>query len=101
MPSLLETMKKVAISAFDESKPVAITIGTVESVSPLKIRIDQKRVFSETFLNLSNNVKDYKTAITIDGVAHEFTINNALKENEKVLLLRQQGGQKYFVLDRM
>lgn len=31
----------------------------------------------------------------------EITMHNALKVNEKVILLRQQGGQKYIVLDRI
>jgi hypothetical protein len=101
MPSLVETIKQVALAACNESKPVEILYGTVESVSPLKIRIDQKRLFTETFLILSNNVKDFKTNISFNGSIQECIIHNALKENEKVLLLRKQNGQKYLVLDRM
>jgi len=29
------------------------------------------------------------------------TINNALKQNDKVILLQQAGGQKYIVLDKV
>ena len=101
MPSLVETIKQAALAAFNESKPVAIIYGTVESISPLKIRIDQKRVFTETFLILSNNVKDINTNISFNGSIQECIIHNSLKENEKVILLRIQGGQKYLVLDRM
>lgn len=101
MPSLIETIKTAALSAFEESKPVAIVSGVVENTSPLRIKVDQKRVFTETFLVLSNRVKDYKTSITIDGVTQECTIHNSLKINEKVILLRYPGGQKYLVLDRM
>ena len=67
----------------------------------MRIKVDQKRVFTETFLVLSNKVKDYKTLITIDEVTQECTIHNSLKINEKVILLRYPGGQKYLVLDRM
>ena len=101
MPSLVETIKTAALSAFEESKQVAIVSGVVEETSPLKIKVDQKRVFTETFLDLSNNVKDYKTTVTINGITQECIINNSLKVNEKVILLRVQGGQKYLVLDRM
>ena len=101
MPSLIETIKKAALSAFEESKPVAVYYGIVENANPLKIRLDQKRVFTETFLVLSNRVKDYKSTITVNGDTQECIINNALKENDKVVLLRIQGGQKYLVLDRM
>lgn len=101
MPSLVETIKTAALSAFEESKPVAIVNGVVEETSPLRIKVDQKRVFTETFLDLSNNVKDYETAVTINGVTQKCIIHNSLKVNEKVILLRVQGGQKYLVLDRM
>lgn len=101
MPSLVETIKTAALSAFEESKPVAIVSGVVEETSPLKIKVDQKRVFTETFLDLSNNVKDYETEVTINGVTQKCIIHNSLKVNEKVILLRVQGGQKYLVLDRM
>lgn len=36
----------------------------------------------------------------ISGV-QEVTVKNSLQAGEKVLLIRQQGGQKYFVLDRV
>lgn len=36
----------------------------------------------------------------VSGV-QEVTVKNSLQAGEKVLLIRQQGGQKYFVLDRV
>lgn len=101
MPNLVEIIKQAALEAFKESKPMEIIYGTVEKESPLEIRIDQKRLFTETFLILSNAVKDFKTNININGVTQECTIYNSLKKNEKVILLRFQGGQKYLILDRM
>lgn len=101
MPNLVELIKKIALDVINESKPMGIFYGTVESISPLKIRIDQKRVFTENFLILCNNVKDYKANITINNIRQECTIHNSLKQNEKVILVRLQGGQKYLVLDRM
>lgn len=101
MPNLVELIKKIALDVINESKPIGIFYGTVESISPLKIRIDQKRVFTENFLILCNNVKDYKANITINNIRQECIIHNSLKQNEKVILVRLQGGQKYLVLDRM
>lgn len=37
---------------------------------------------------------------TINGT-HTITINNALKVGDRVALLRKQGGQSYFILDRI
>lgn len=101
MPNLVEIIKQASLEAFKESKPTEIIYGTVEKEFPLEIRIDQKRLFTETFLVLSSTVKDFKTSININGVTRECTIYNSLKKNEKVILLRFQGGQKYLVLDRM
>ena len=83
MPSLIETIKQAALSVIEESKPVSIDYGTVESTSPLKIKLDQKRILTDTFLVLTR------------------TARLGLELNSKVILLRVQGGQKYIVLDRM
>lgn len=83
MPSLVETIKQVALSVVKESKPVGVDYGTVESISPLKIKLDQKRTLTDTFLVLTRTARE------------------GLKLNSKVVLLRVQGGQKYVVLDRM
>ena len=97
----VEIIKEVSMSAFNESKPTSVLYGTVESESPLRIRIDQKITLSETFLVLSNLVKDSEVNITIDGITQKCVIHNSLKKNETVILIRYQGGQKYLVLDRM
>lgn len=101
MSNLNELIKKIALSALEEKKSVEIFYGVVESESPLQIRLDQKKVFGETFLELSNNVKNFNVDITINGVTQKCSIHNELKQNEKVILMRFQGGQKYLVLDRM
>ena len=44
-------------------------------------------------LMLTRNVTDFKTGDT--------TIYNALKVNEMVVLLKQSGGQRYLVFDRV
>lgn len=101
MSSLNELIKKIALAAFEEKKPTSIEFGIVESISPLSIRIDQKKLLSETFLTLTNNVKDHISSITINGIPQECEIHKNLKLNEKVILIRYSVGQKYLVLDRM
>lgn len=142
---LVKIMKKAAIEAVEASKPVNLCFGTVESVSPLKINVEQKMTLGEPQLILTGNVMDYRIKIAVDmdtdtasgshvhsvegktlpgamghdhefrgttgeaGAAHnhrisgeqEIIIKNGLAAGEKVLLLRQQGGQKYFVLERI
>ncbi|WP_343101364.1 DUF2577 domain-containing protein [Romboutsia sp. MSSM.1001216sp_RTP31141st1_G3_RTP31141_220114] len=101
MHNFVELMKKIAMNVFNESKPVAIEYGSVESITPLSIRIDQKKALTEKFLILGKNVQDYIVSASINGIDTNVEIKNSLKVDETVILLRMQGGQKYLVLDRM
>ena len=124
----VKVIKKSAIEAVNNSKPADIFYGTVQSISPLTIFIDQKLILSEKFLIIPESLTDYETEISFDDpsikqiftnwnmeetsestpskisfkekIKHKITVYNSLKVGEKVILLRQQGGQKYMVLDR-
>ena len=56
---LVKTMKKAALDAMESSKPVAVYFGEVQSVSPLKINVEQKMILGEAQLILSRNVTDF------------------------------------------
>ena len=100
---LLQVMKQNAKETGNAERPVNICVGKVTSENPLKIRIDQKITLGKAQLVLTRNVTDYETEITVYGWENKqrTTIHNALKAGEEVVLLRQQGGQKYVVLDRV
>lgn len=65
---------------------------------------------SETFLTLTDAVRDFTVDITIDGLTDSrgdtvtgttsATIRRALKVGDTVVMLRMQGGQNFVVLDR-
>ena len=76
---LLKIMKQAATEAVNASNPVAVCMGNVKSVSPLKIKLGQKLMLSE------------KQLIKCKEIGN-------LKEQDNVVLLRQQGGQKYIIL---
>lgn len=101
MANLVQLIKKAAMEAVRESKPSDFLYGTVASVEPLSIRINQRLVLSESFLILTNNVKDYTVEISEDDSRREITIHNSLEVGEKVILLMRAGGQEYLVLDRL
>lgn len=113
---LLQVMKQSAKETGNATRPVQICVGKVTSAEPLKIRIDQKITLGKAQLVLTRNVTDYETELTVsewetaevsnhkhgfDNARKKTTIHNALKVGEEVILLRQQGGQKYIVLDRV
>ena len=101
MANLNETIKKLALEAVIESKPVNINYGTVKTINPLSIEMENLKILPKEFFVLSRNVTNYKENITMDGVNKTIIINNELKVGEKVILIRLQGGQDYLVLDRM
>lgn len=98
----VKTMKKAALEAVNASKPVEVCFGKVTSASPLKILVEQKMTLGAAQLVLSRNVTTYTTEITVGGAAKEkITVHNGLVVGDEVILLRQQGGQKYIVMDRI
>lgn len=120
--AFVKEVKRAALEAVEASKPMQVCFGTVTSVSPLKITVDQKKVLSSAQLLLTNNVRDFSVNMVVDHLTenkaggsgdaafashqHEykgtkkFKVLLGLKVGEKVILIRCNGGQKFLVLDR-
>lgn len=98
---LVKIIKKAAIDAVEASKPVNVCFGKVTGIAPLEITVEQKLHLGAAQLALTRNVTDYKTVIRRAGMEREeTTVYNGLAVGEKVVLIREQGGQKYIVVDR-
>lgn len=100
MDDILKMFKKAAKDAIEASDPMAIQFGEVISIGPLKILVEQKKALTMAQLILTRNVKDYEVEMTLEQVKKKFTVHNALKLGDKVMLVKMQGGQKYIVLDK-
>lgn len=124
---LVKVIKRAALDAVNASKLVEACFGRVTNASPLQILVDQKFTLSSAQLVLSRHVTDYKTVITGGNIQDyyyvgtppnastlsvdpphkhamgkiEITVHNGLVVGDEVILLRQQGGQKYIVVDRI
>lgn len=125
---LTKAIKRAALDAVDASKPVQVCFGKVTSTSPLKILVEQKLPLGEGQLVLCRNVTNYVTTVSILSeygwatqnrsggsgdpafASHnhdiviskkKITVHNGLVVGDEVILLRQQGGQKYIVVDRI
>lgn len=81
---LVKLIKQTALEAMKAEKPVNVCFGKVISVSPLKILVEQKLTLSKAQLVQSKTVADYGLAI-----------------GDEVILIRQQGGQKYVITDKI
>lgn len=123
---LVDTLKRAAVEAVEAGKPVNVYFGEVVSASPLKINVEQKMILGEKQLILSRNVTDFKTKITAGNIKNyyytgdvnsgtapvspshvhavgtiEVTVHNGLAVGDEVILIRQQEGQRFIVVDRI
>ena len=99
--ALVKAIKKAGTEAVNASGPVIIVFGKVISASPLKVLVDQKMTLGAAQLVLTGNVTDYEMSVTVEEKTQKLTIHNSLNKGEEVILLRQQGGQKYIIVDRV
>lgn len=129
---MIDVIKEVIEKLLERKKMTKLEFGIVESVKPLTVRIDAKKLLQEEDLILSHLVKDYYVDITVqhstDSIygswdtshshpdagsntipvdhEHEYKgrkkilIHNGLLKGEKVVMVRQEGGQLYYILDR-
>ncbi|MDR0670909.1 MAG: DUF2577 domain-containing protein [Oscillospiraceae bacterium] len=123
LAALHELIKRTALNAVRASAPAGICFGTVTSAAPLTIAVDQKMTLTEDFLTLSSLVRDFDVDMTVDHTtetrsggsgdaafsSHDhgyagkktFRVHLGLQAGEKVVMLMEQGGQRYVVLDRV
>lgn len=97
----VKTVKKAAVEAVEALKPVSLYFGEVISASPLQINVEQKMLLNTAQLVLSERVTQHRTVMQGAAGREEIVVCSALAEGDKVILARQQEGQKFFVLDRI
>ncbi|GFN35827.1 DUF2577 domain-containing protein [Tepidimicrobium xylanilyticum] len=115
---MIQIIKQAALEAVENSSPMGIAYGTVTSVSPLEINVEQRMNIKGDMILLTSNVIDSEVEIEVNDMTEEALTSpynhkheykgtkkhihkKGLKVGEKVLLIRVQGGQKYIVLDRL
>lgn len=128
---MVAVIQRVATQAVEASGPAGLYMGTVLSVSPLTVQLDQKMTVTAEFLMLSTLVQEFNVDMTVDhwtedtnpptthshpdaGVnsfdaTHKhaykgrktFLVHLGLQAGERVFLIREQGGQRYLILDRI
>lgn len=76
-----ELIKELAVNAVEAEKPADVVIGIVEDDDPLKIRLEQKLIITERFV--------------------EVCARAVYEKDDRVVLIRCSGGQKYILIDRI
>ena len=121
LADLLECMKQAALDAVRNSKPLGIVYGVVIKETPLEIQVSQKLILKDKLgqLAYTRNVTDFEIEVTPDAWptntagsedphSHiipknkvKIKIHNGLKKDDVVIMFREEGGQKYVIMDRM
>lgn len=98
---LIEIMKRASIDAINNIQMCDLRYGTVASTSPLKIKVTNQFTIPSSLLVVPEHLTDHTVSVDLDNDTKTMTIHGALKVGDKVALLRKQGGQSYFILDRI
>lgn len=98
---LVRAVQQVSNGANEAGYPADMMSGTVIAASPLKIKVEQRFDISSAQLIVPEHLTDRTVDIEIDGVKKEMKIYSGLKTGQQVALIRQQGGQKFLVTDRV
>lgn len=83
MPNLMESMRQIAANERQAALPMTICFGKVIALSPFRVQVDQKLVLTKEFFIVKSGVS-----------ASSFKVGDVL------ILLRNEGGQKYLIFDK-
>lgn len=119
---ILELIKQIAMSVITAYVPSDAELGEVVSVSPLTIELESKVRITGSNIVLTKNTTDWTMEMSVNhhtenragggGYAefashnHEYKgrknylVHNSLAVGDKVIMLRESGGQRYIALDR-
>jgi len=71
--ALLECIKKAAVDAVKNEKPVEVTVGRVVSTAPLRIQVSQKLILEGDQLILTDAVQDFTVDMTVEHQTEDET----------------------------
>jgi len=91
---LLQVLRKNSKITETAHKPSGLYFGKVTSIYPIEITIDPKHILTEDFIVLGRYITEYSTDLTIPGETWR-----GLRKDDELMLIREQGGQRYAVID--
>ena len=98
---LIQLIKQAAMDAVENHQMCDLRYGEVVSVSPIRVKITNQLTLPSSVLVVPQHLTNHTVSVTVDDEIKEMTVNNALTIGDEVALLRKQGGQSYFILDRI
>ena len=119
---IVNTIKEIASTVISNGEPMEVIVGEVVSVSPLAIKIDPKLTVPEENIILTKNTCEWTMDMSVYQVTEnragggcmaeyashnhdyvgrkKYLVHNQLVMGDKVIMLKETGGQRYIALDR-
>lgn len=123
---MVKVLQRAAVEAVRASKPTEVTRGKVVSTEPMQIMVDQKIILGELQIDCGEAMEEYMAeteleigemdldlTMEIDGktvaakvkgigkMIGKMKVRRSLDVGDEVILVRQQGGQKYIMYDKV
>lgn len=102
---LVDVIKKAALQANEASNYTDLRYGTITGTNPLEVTITPDFILPEEILVIPGHLNDYTVnMVPYDMIGGEepvsYIVFNSLQIGDRVALIREHGGRKYFILDR-
>ena len=97
---LVRVLGELVKKTVDEKiRPSGFAVGVVSSVSPLRVKLSNDLELPEQVLIAGDQFGAF-TLETTDG-RHTVSYDNSLKTGDRVRLLKNTGGQQYYIIGRV
>ena len=73
--NIVQVLQGLIKQSMDSASLTNVMFGTVVSVNPLQINVEQRFTITEEFLVLTKNVKDYTTSVSVNWNTGNTNIN--------------------------
>ncbi len=111
---MVSYIKQICFDILAETDFTDMALGEVISESPIKIKISDKIIISDKQFILANKLSDFTMEVNQNPKFPDEPLNeedflnrkkiivyNHLKKGDNVILIKAQGGQIYFVMDKV
>lgn len=99
---IIDIIKRAALDAEEAGNPCDLRYGVVSKEEPLEVTITSDFKLPEQLLIVPERLRDYNVKIEreSDGFTDYYNVYSGLQVGDRVALIRERGGRKYFILDR-
>lgn len=107
---MFDVIKQLALDVMEGHTYSGFCIGEIQTVNPLSVVLEDNLMIEERFLILSEYVTTFeergkiRTWTSTEGDTwseYRLEVDRELKVGEKVCLIKDNGGQRYFIIDRI